>query len=592
MINKLLIFIFLPCATFAQSILRGPYLQQTGPTSTYISWKTSTPSNSKVIYGLSKATMNQVVYINNLDTNHCNYLPNLQPNTKYYYLVNVLNSVMSSDTNYFYTAPPIGSGQKMRFVALGDCGTGYQTQLNVKNAVMNYKKNNYINGILLLGDNAYYSGLEPEYQTGFFNPYKTNFIFSNSCIYPSPGNHDYGNTNALALTHAVPYFDIFNKVPQNAQLGGLASNHKEFYSYNYGNVHFISLDSYGIELSTYSIWDSLGPQYQWLEQDLQQDHSMWKVVYFHHPPFTMGSHNSDTEGDLALIRQNVARLLEKYNVDLVLNGHSHSYERSWLQKGHFGVEATFSKVLHTVDSSSAKYDGTTNSCPYKKDTIDNKGTVYVIAGAAGKLGGVQSTYPHDSKYFSDVMKGGAVVLEVEGNRLDAFYIEEDSLVHDKFTIFKNVNNTKSINSFANQFTTLTASWPGTYNWLFNNQHTQSQTVSINQTTQFIVKDSLNCFADTFNIVYVGVKENQLAQSLLIYPNPVKDKIELHYKNITSELSCIITNELGQQVLQTNLHFINGDAHLNLNHLNLPNASYFLTLKILENYITKSILINR
>lgn len=592
MFNKLLLLFLLPSLIFAQSILRGPYLQQTGPTSTYISWKTSTLSNSKVVYGLSKSTINQVVYINNLDTNHCNYLLNLQPNTKYYYLVNVLNSLMSSDTNYFYTAPPIGSGQKTRFVALGDCGTGYQQQLNVKSAIMNYKKNNYINGILLLGDNAYNSGLETEYQTGFFNPYQTNFIFGNTCIYPAPGNHDYANSNTLAQTHNVPYYNIFNKTPQNGELGGLASNHKEFYSYNYGNIHFISLDSYGIEQGTYHMWDSLGPQYQWLEQDLQQNHSMWKVVYFHHPPFTMASHTSDGEGDLVLIRQNISRLLEKYNVDLVLNGHSHAYERSWLQKGHYGLEATFDKLQHAIDSSSAKYDGSINSCPYKKDTADNKGTVYVVAGASGRLGAVQATYPHDSKYFSDVGKSGALVLEVEGNRLDAFYIEEDSLVHDKFTIFKNVNNTTAINSFANQFTTLTASWPGTYNWTFNNANTKSQIVSITQSTQFIVKDSLNCFADTFNIVYVGLKENELTKSLIIFPNPVKDKIELNYKNLNGEIPCLLTNTLGQQVLNTQLLFVNGNAQLNLNQLNLPNASYFLTLKISENYLTKSVFIHR
>lgn len=548
--------------------------------------------NSKVVFGLSKSTINQVAYINNLDTNHCNYLSNLQPDTKYYYIVNVANSNMSTDTNYFYTAPPIGSGQKIRFLALGDCGSGYQIQYNVKSAINYYNKNNYINGILLLGDNAYNSGLYNEYQLGFFDPYKTNFILSNSCIYPSPGNHDYANDYTTSISHNMPYYEIFNKTPQNAELGGVASNHKEFYSYNYGNIHFISLDSYGIELGTYHMWDSLGPQYQWLEQDLQQDHSMWKVVYFHHPPFTMGSHTSDAEGDLVLIRQNIARLLEKYNVDLVLNGHSHAYERSWLQKGHYGLEATFNKLQHTIDSSSAKYDGSINSCPYKKDTADNKGTVYIVAGAAGKLGVVQSTYPHDSKYYSDVAKGGALLLEVEGNRLDAFYIEEDSLVHDKFTIFKNVNNTTSINSFTYQLTTLTASWPGTYVWTFNNVTSQSQTVSIIQNTQFIVRDSLNCFADTFNIISTSLKENELANHLFVYPNPLKDKVELSYKNITDEVKYSIYNTLGELVYQGSIHFISGKAQLNFLPMNLENGSYFLTLNFSENYLTKSILINR
>jgi len=246
------------CLAQTNTIVRGPYLQQTGSVSTYICWKTSLLSNSKVVYGTSKNNLSMISFIHSSDTNHCNFIPNLLPNTKYYYIINKNNTQMNSDTFYFYTAPTLGSSQKIRFLALGDCGSGYIQQYNVKAAINYYNKNNYINGILLLGDNAYVSGIQNEYQIGFFNPYQTNFILNNTCIYPAPGNHDYGNNYTLALNHQTPYYDIF-KTPQNAELGGVASNHNEFYSYNYGNAHFISLDSYGIEQGMYHLWDSLGP---------------------------------------------------------------------------------------------------------------------------------------------------------------------------------------------------------------------------------------------------------------------------------------------------------------------------------------------
>ena len=67
---------------------------------------------------------------------------------------------------------------KIRFLALGDCGSGYIQQYNVKAAINYYNKNNYINGILLLGDNAYVSGVQMNIKRAFFNPYKTNFILS------------------------------------------------------------------------------------------------------------------------------------------------------------------------------------------------------------------------------------------------------------------------------------------------------------------------------------------------------------------------------------------------------------------------------
>ena len=579
------------CFSQTNTLVRGPYLQITGTNSTYICWKTDSLCDSKVLYGTVQNSLTSISYINNSDTLHSNLLSGLLPNTKYYYTVNQNTTQLCGDTFYFYTAPVIGSNQKVRFLALGDCGSGFAQQYNVKKAINFYRQNNYINGVLLLGDNAYVSGTQDEYQLGFFNPYKNNFIFNSSCIYAAPGNHDYANDYNLSLSHQVPYYEIF-KTPQNAELGGLASNHKEFYSYNYANAHFISLDSYGIENGMYHLWDSLGPQYQWLEQDLQQDHSMWKIVYFHHPPFTMGTHNSDSEADLILIRQNIARLLEKYGVDLVINGHSHNYERSWLQKGHYNLESTFDKALHTLDSSSARYDGSFNSCPYKKDTSDNKGTVYIVAGQSGRDGFSQSSYPHNSKCFSDYQKAGALFFEIEDNRLDAFYLEEDSLIHDKFSIFKNVNKHTDLSSFINQTTSLSASWNGDYIWTFNGATTQSQSVFVDSTSEYIVHDSLNCLADTFSIGVTGLRDIRNINHLNLYPNPVKDKLVINYLHITGEYNMVITNQSGLQVHSSKIRFIEGKSEFKVADLHLASGVYFLSLKISEKMVAKPFFIDR
>ena len=144
------------------------------------------------------------------------------------------------------------------------------------------------------------------------------------------------------------------------------------------------------------------------------------------------------------MRQNFIRILERYGVDLIVCGHSHDYERSYLLKNYFGTEATFNIATHAASSSSAKYDGSANSCPYFVTSGKvNHGTVYVVAGSAGASGGMQSGYPHDALplAFND---GGMLYLEVEGNRLDAKFIRRTGVISDQFTMLKDANKTTNL----------------------------------------------------------------------------------------------------------------------------------------------------
>ena len=124
-------------------------------------------------------------------------------------------------------------------------------------------------------------------------------------------------------------------------------------------LQFVSLDSYGQE-SGLRLYDTLqNAQVNWLKQDLAANTQKWTILYWHHPPFTMGSHNSDIEPELINIRQNLLPIIEKYKVDMILCGHSHTYERSKLMKGYFGFEANFNQI-YNQSTSSGKYDGITN----------------------------------------------------------------------------------------------------------------------------------------------------------------------------------------------------------------------------------------
>jgi len=71
----------------------------------------------------------------------------------------------------------------------------------------------------------------------------------------------------------------------------------------------------------------------------------WIVAFWHHPPTPRDRTNSDAETELIQMRQNALPILENYGVDLVLTGHSHSYERSYLLDGHYGFSNTLTSSM-------------------------------------------------------------------------------------------------------------------------------------------------------------------------------------------------------------------------------------------------------
>lgn len=492
------------------NITRGPYLQMATSSSMQLRWRTDVATNSRVYFGSSLDNLNQQVTDNTSTTEHIVNLTGLIPDTKYFYSIGSTTGILqSSSQHFFYTFPAEGSQTKARVWVTGDCGTALSVQTNVKNAFQNYLGNNglsghpnYVDLWLLLGDNAYSYGTDTEYQTKFFEQYQNDRIMKQSPIFPAPGNHDYYSSAQNSRIGA--YYQNFT-LPTNGEIGGLASGTEAYYSYNYANIHFISLDSYGTETAnSYRLYDTLNnnPQIQWLKADLVTNTQKWTILYWHHPPYTMGSHNSDTEGELALIREKTIKLLDNYKVDLILCGHSHDYERTRLIKGHYGLETTFN-ATHNKSTSSGKYDGTPDSCPYvKNSTLPNNGIVYVVAGSAGQVSGTQvGQFPHNAMYYSNASNGGSLLLEIEKNRLDAKWIAEDGNVLDKFTIMKDVSKKTEITMHPMQPTlNLTASWVGQYNWLEYGWAAQTKVVNnpiIGHT--YIVEDERQCLRDTFKI---------------------------------------------------------------------------------------------
>ena len=122
-------------------------------------------------------------------------------------------------------------------------------------------------------------------------------------------------TTADSTTESGPYYDIFS-LPRNGEAGGVASGTEAYYSFDYGNMHFICLDSYETDRS------ADGAMMTWLEADLAANDKEWIIAFWHHAPYSKGSADSDKQLGSIALRQNAVPLLERYGVDLVLTGHS------------------------------------------------------------------------------------------------------------------------------------------------------------------------------------------------------------------------------------------------------------------------------
>jgi hypothetical protein len=423
----LLLVSFAHGSAFAAAVTRGPYLQMATPNSIVVRWRTDTATNSRVQFGTSQTQLTSTVNDTAVGTEHVVKLTGLNAETQYYYNVGSSTTVLTGgDANtYFKTGPVTGSVRPSRIWVIGDAGTGTSSQTAVYNAYLNHTGSTYTNLWLMLGDNVYDSGTDAEFQAKMFNMYPA--LMRKTVFWSTLGNHD--AVSADSATQSGPYYDI-HTFPKNAEAGGVASGTEAYYSFNYANIHFIVLDSQETSRS------STGAMMNWMKSDLQSTTADWVIAFWHHPPYSKGSHDSDTDANMKEMRQVFLPVLESYGVDLVLSGHSHSYERSKFLNGHYGTSGTLTSA-NIIDGNSGRVDV---SGAYTKTAVgvDNAGVVYSVVGASGKISG--GSLNHPAMYLS-LNELGSMVLDVDGLTLNAKYIGSTGTVRDYFTITKGTSNT-------------------------------------------------------------------------------------------------------------------------------------------------------
>ena len=150
-------------------------------------------------------------------------------------------------------------------------------------------------------------------------------VFSDAVpLAPVIGNHE---AYSLEWKECLPasYTQLFN-VPQN----GLAKYPNQFYSFDYGPVHFVVLDTNFPEMKNFQP-ALLADELPWLEKDLAASSAKWKVVLMHRDIFLYGfgpeSGREQTQTHFLDFSYQLLPVFEKYKVDAVLTAHLHTYRR-------------------------------------------------------------------------------------------------------------------------------------------------------------------------------------------------------------------------------------------------------------------------
>ena len=350
---------------------------------------------------------------NKLDTNtgsfyiHSATITGLAPGTIYVYRVG--DGTNWSNTCTFTTEA--ANPGFFKFLVFGDSQSGIAADPNygpwqtcVQNAFAANPDASFITNI---GDNV---------ETGQnYNHWENWFAAAKGVIDHIPdmevqGNHETYLPPDNASSSKPIYWTAQFKLPQN----GPGSLPGQTYSYDYGNVHFVVLDSQELEESPIS-GDILAVQEAWLKQDLANTNKAWKIVMFHKTPYYNKATRSNED-----IKAVFDPILDQYHVDVVFNGHDHGYSRTYPINNDQFVSST------------------------------NQGTVYIVTGRSGN-----KVYPDlsqkvwDTFFYDPQDQPMYIAASVKGDTLTLDATKADGTVIDHYVMDKKANTKVATPMFQN-----------------------------------------------------------------------------------------------------------------------------------------------
>ncbi|HET6658529.1 MAG TPA: metallophosphoesterase [Rubrobacter sp.] len=345
---------------------REPYVQGVTAYSAVICWVSQHPGSGVVEYGKTPE-LGRKETDPRVRTRHVVALAGLDPCSTYHYRVGGVGE--SSSKGSLRTAP-VGEDSRFRFAVVGDSGSGGKGQLAVA-ALLGCLEPDLV---LHTGDVVYPAGQERHYNRRFFAPYRN--LIKTVPVFPVLGNHDVMRGDGTA------FLENFHP-PLESPRGT-----KRYYSFDWGNTHFVALDS---ELYHGDRGSDPERQKDFVEQDLAASRKRWKIAFLHRSPYGSSRHGGDGR-----VREDLEPLFARHAVDLVFSGHDHVYER----------------------------------------TVPIRGVTYVVSGGGGRR-----LYPAGNGEFtaSSVSAHHAVLVRVSGRRLLLEAVEVGGKVVDRLELLEHTS---------------------------------------------------------------------------------------------------------------------------------------------------------
>jgi predicted phosphodiesterase len=366
------------------TMLVKPFLQYGTSHSMTVTWETSRPASSELHWN-SKVSGKEETYFleNTLRGNektliHSIVLDGLSPGTGYFYQVESEDSegrILKSPILTFQSA--VEKNIPFAFAVISDTQDNPPVASKISRMAWEMRPHFVLHPGDLVGTgtnkldwlNEFFPSMDP--------------LLSRVPIYPVLGNHE---------QDARHYYDYMNlPAPEY------------YYDFHYGNTHFFMLD-------TNRKVHPGSEQYNWLEQGLEASTATWKIVTHHHPPFTSDENDygnmwlgPSTHGDMRV--RELTELYDRYEVDIVWNGHIHSYERTW--------------PIH------------------QGKVVEKNGTIYMITGGGG--GGLETPGPIRPWFQNNVRRGHHwCYVAVNGGTLELKAFDLEGRMFDVLTLTKSI----------------------------------------------------------------------------------------------------------------------------------------------------------